>query len=83
VLHDICVVKNVTITLSEEVARQARILAAEHDTSVSQMLGELLTEKIKTLSQYQAAGNRFLARSPRVLQETPAPYPDRESLHER
>ena len=45
VLHDFCVMKNVTITLDEEVARWARILAAEHNKSVSRLVGEMLRKK--------------------------------------
>jgi hypothetical protein len=37
--------KNVTITLDEKVARWARIKAAEKDTSVSRLVGEMLREK--------------------------------------
>jgi hypothetical protein len=45
VLHYSCVMKNVTITLDEEVARWARILAAEHNKSVSRLVGEMLRKK--------------------------------------
>lgn len=38
--------RNVTVTLDEEVARWARIEAARRDTSVSRLLGELLKEKM-------------------------------------
>jgi len=38
--------KNVTITLEEEVARWARIMAAKENTSVSRLVGELLREKM-------------------------------------
>ena len=38
--------KNVTITLDEEVARWARIIAAEQNTSVSRLVGEMLREKM-------------------------------------
>ena len=38
--------KNVTITLDEEVARWARIRAAERDTSLSRLVGKLLREKM-------------------------------------
>jgi hypothetical protein len=37
--------KNVTITLDEEAARWARIQAAEHNTSVSRLVGEMLLKK--------------------------------------
>jgi len=36
--------RNVTVTLEEDVARWARIEAARRDTSVSRLLGELLKE---------------------------------------
>ena len=36
--------KNVTVSLSDEVYRRARIKAAERDTSVSAVVRELLTE---------------------------------------
>ena len=38
--------RNVTVTLEEDVAQWARIEAARHDTSVSRLLGELLKERI-------------------------------------
>ena len=38
--------RNVTVTLEEEVAQWARIEAARHDTSVSRLLGALLKERI-------------------------------------
>jgi hypothetical protein len=40
--------RNVTVTLEEEVARWARIEAARRDTSVSRLLGELLKERMST-----------------------------------
>ena len=39
--------RNVTVTLEEEVAKWARIEAARRDTSVSRLLGELLKEKME------------------------------------
>ena len=38
--------RNVTVTLEEDVARWARIEAARKDTSVSQLLGALLKERM-------------------------------------
>jgi hypothetical protein len=37
--------RNVTVTLEEDVAQWARIEAARRDTSVSRLLGELLKER--------------------------------------
>lgn len=40
--------RNVTVTLEEDVAQWARIEAARRDTSVSRFLGELLKERMST-----------------------------------
>jgi hypothetical protein len=61
VLHYFCVelslmptkirLRNVTVTLEEEVAQWARIEAARLDTSVSRLLGELLKERMGALAE--------------------------------
>ncbi len=38
--------RNVTVTLEEDVAQWARVEAARRDTSVSRLLGELLKERM-------------------------------------
>ena len=40
--------RNVTVTLEEDVAQWARMEAARRDTSVSRLLGELLKERMST-----------------------------------
>ena len=75
--------RNVTISLPEEVARWSRIWAAEHDTSVSQMLGHFLKEKMDSDKQYLQAMNSFLQRKPVMLKEKSESYSSRDSLHER
>jgi hypothetical protein len=40
--------RNVTVTLEEDVAQWARIEAARRDTSVSRLLGALLKERISS-----------------------------------
>ena len=42
--------RNVTVTLEEDVAQWARIEAARRDTSVSRLLGELLKERMEKLA---------------------------------
>jgi len=56
--------KNVTITLEEDVARWARIRAAERDTSVSRFVGELLRERMVEERTYEAAMRDYLAQPP-------------------
>ena len=47
--------RNVTITLDEEVARWARIRAAESDTSVSRLVGDMLRKKMMEDKSYIVA----------------------------
>ena len=75
--------KNVTITLDEEVARWARIRAAEEDTSLSRLVGEWLREKMLDEINYQTSMQNYLAQSPRELKKRGDKYPDREALHDR
>jgi hypothetical protein len=49
--------RNVTVTLEEDVARWARIEAAKRDTSVSRLLGELLKERMEKLSAQRSAAD--------------------------
>jgi hypothetical protein len=75
--------KNVTITLDETVAKWARVRAAELDTSVSRLLGDLLREKMLQERSYEAAMEKFLSVDPVRLKKPGARYPRREKLHAR
>ncbi len=75
--------KNVTITLDEEVARWARIRAAERNTSVSRLLGEMLERLMLEEQHYHAAMKQYLSGESRVLNEVEVEYPKRDELHER
>ena len=55
--------KNITITLEEDVARWARIEAAKQETSVSRLLGDLLKQRMELADSYQKAMKRALAKS--------------------
>lgn len=73
--------RNVTVTLEEEVARWARVEAARRDTSVSQMLGRLLKDHMAAESQYEGAMQRSLARKPFLHSQ--GRYLTREEAHDR
>lgn len=75
--------KNVTITLDEEVARWARVQAAERKTSLSRLVGQLLRNHMKEEQAFEAAMKRHLSRTPKRLKRRGAPYPGRENIHER
>lgn len=75
--------KNVTVTLTEEVAAWARVWAAKHNTSVSQMLGQFLAERMQGENRYDAAMAEFLGRKAQRLRTKRTRYPTREQLHAR
>jgi len=74
--------KNVTIKLENDVAHWARVWAAEHNTSVSQVLGKLLKRMKKEKTGYAQAMQQFLSVEPQRLKES-SDYPLRDDLHER
>lgn len=74
--------KNVTITLDEEVARWARLLAAEREMSVSRFVGALVRERMDRDREYEAAMHRNLGRRPRPLKKR-GTYPARAEIHDR
>ena len=75
--------KNVTVTLPEEVAHWVRVRAAEKGRSVSRWLAELLEGMRRREDEYEVAMERFLAREPRELKWIDGRKPAREELHER
>jgi hypothetical protein len=53
------VLRNITITVSEEAARWARIKAAQEDTSVSKLVGRMIEDQMRKTSDYWAAYEKF------------------------
>lgn len=75
--------KNVTITLDDEVARWVRVRAAESETSVCRLVGEMLRELMVREQRYHAARERFDSFRPRNLRERGESLPTRDELHDR
>lgn len=73
--------RNITVTLEEDVARWARIEAARRDLSVSRMLGAILRERMAEEDAYESAMRRALARKPFIKSD--GAYPLREQLYDR
>jgi plasmid stability protein len=73
--------RNITITLEDDIARWARIEAATHDTSVSRFLADILKERMLERGHYEAAKRRALARKPFL--KTNGRYLTREEVHDR
>lgn len=53
--------RNITLSLPEEVLREAKVLAARRGTSVSALLAGALSELVERESGYTAARERSLA----------------------
>jgi hypothetical protein len=83
VIHENRVMKNVTITLDERVARWARIRAAESETSLSRLVGDMLREKMRGERTYEGAMRQYLSQPPATLKRRRERYPRRQDLHER
>jgi hypothetical protein len=77
--------KNVTVSLEDDVADWSRVWAAEHNTSVSRILGDLLKRLKKEKTGYAKAMQQFLSVEsvePQPLKSSGA-YPSRDDLHAR
>jgi hypothetical protein len=44
--------KNITLSMPEELVRRAKVLAAQRDTSVSALVGELLEQLVGSVADY-------------------------------
>lgn len=75
--------KNITITLEPDVARWARIKAAEREMSVSRYVGELLKERMEQDDQYERAMQQYLALPVKPLGHPDEALPEREALYDR
>ncbi len=56
--------KNVTVTMDDQVAEWARLEAARRNTSVSRLVGEILGEKMRKADRYQLAMREALKFRP-------------------
>ena len=79
------VMKNVTVTLADDVALWLRVRAAEQNRSVSRWLAELIEGMRRREDKYEIAMERFLARArkPRKLEWVDGRRPTRDELHDR
>ena len=73
--------RNVTITLDEELARWARVRAAEENSSVSRLVADLLRKLMLRHEGFVRARRQFEGLASGVI--SAGPYPSREELHDR
>jgi hypothetical protein len=74
--------KNITIKISDEAALWARRKAAEENTSVSKLVGEMLERQMRLTDDYWRAFERWKSRRTMAL-ESAAERMSREQAHER
>ena len=75
--------KNITITLPDDLARWLRIRAAEDDRSVSRWIADLLAGMRRGEDEYEVVMKRFLAIKPWKMEWADGRKPTREELHDR
>ena len=76
--------KNITITLDDETAAEARVEAARRNVSLSRFVSEIVQKEMLDAGKYSEAMRRYLSRGPFKVLEGPAElYPTREELHDR
>jgi hypothetical protein len=75
------VLKNVTITLPEEVALWARVTAAQQNTSVSRLVGKILESQMRQSGDYADAWRQWQALTP--LKIDASARLSRDEAHER
>lgn len=73
--------KNVTITVTEEAASWARKKAAEENTSVSKLVGRMLENQMRMGDEYKRAHRRWKKIRPLPLDATQRL--SRDEAHER
>jgi hypothetical protein len=73
--------KNVTVTMEDQVADWARIEAARRNTSVSRLIGEMLADKMRHDDAYERAMREALEF--KTLGESTAPYLTRDEANVR
>lgn len=74
---------NLTIRIDEELAREAKVLAARRGSSVSRLVAEQLEELTRRDSAYEAARVRAEARLREGYDLRWSPAASRDELHDR
>lgn len=74
---------NLTLSLDEDLVREAKVLAARRGTSVSRLLADRLEDLVRSDRAYERARRRAVARIQQGLDLDWTPPASRDELHER
>lgn len=75
--------KNITISVEDEVARWAEAAAMRADTNVAALTARLLERRMREEAQYEAARRGFMGARPALRRDGRAKLPTRDELHDR
>jgi hypothetical protein len=75
--------RNVTITLDNDTATQAKVRAAERSMSLSRYIGEILRRELRNGDIYDAAYRSWRAAKLFPLEGPPQEYPKRDEVNDR
>lgn len=75
--------QNITLSIDKDLIRKAKIIAAQRQTSISQMLSQELKKIIRDAEQYEKAKRRALANLKAGYHLGGKITASREELHER
>lgn len=75
--------RNVTITLDNETATQAKVRAAERGMSLSRYIGEVLRRELRNGDIYDAAYRSWRAGKAFPIAGSAPGYPTREETYDR
>ena len=75
--------KNITLSLDDDMAAWLRLQAAKRDTSISKLVGDLVYEHMRHGREYDEALRRFLSYEPVHFEWVGGRPPTREEIHDR
>jgi hypothetical protein len=75
--------QNITLSLDKDLIKKSKIIAAQRETSISQMLSDELAGIIRRTEQYELAKRKALANLKKGFRFGGRILSSRESLHER
>jgi hypothetical protein len=75
--------QNVTVSLSTQTLKKAKILAAKRSTSISRLLAEQIDALVREDDAYEIAQRRALALLEKGFHMGGGPMVSREELHDR
>lgn len=75
--------KNITLSLDDDMAAWLRLQAAKRQMSVSRLVGDLVYEHMRHGREYDEAMRRFLSYEPVHFDWVDGRRPTREEIHDR